>query len=43
MPGLLTVPGHLGEDRRSSAGRALLYKVIFGVAVLALVLGVWLY
>ncbi len=43
MPGLLTVPGTMGEDARTGAGRTLLYKVIFLVAVLALVLGLWLY
>ncbi len=43
MPGLLTVPGTMGDDALPGAGRALLYKVIFFVAVLVLALGYWLH
>lgn len=43
MPGLLTLPGTLDERRRPRARRFLLHKIIFVAAVLALVLGIWLY
>jgi len=43
MPGLLTMPGTLQEDAKRNPGRALLYKLIFASAVLALGLGLWLF
>lgn len=43
MPGLLTLPGTLDEQGRPRARRSQLYKIIFAAAVLALVLGIWLY
>ncbi len=42
MPGLLTMPGELHEDAKRHPGRFFLYRLIFGAAVLALALGLWL-
>lgn len=43
MPGLLTLPGTLDERGRPQARRSQLYRTIFVAAVLALILGFWLY
>lgn len=43
MPGLLTLPGTLDGRGRPRRRHLLLYKIIFAAAVLALLLGLWLY
>lgn len=43
MPGLLTLPGTLDGRARPQGRRSRLYWIIFIAAVLALVLGIWLY